>query len=282
MRRFQELKNRFEPPNPNNRWDFPLFEVDMTPSNNANATVNAPPEVVSSSSSMPLPDTVLTKVLETAAAASSTATTTEAATAVVAPVSGATKGSFRKVPKKGAPAVSHSTQEPSVDAVSYKLETSSLSTEAVPATSSAPSADIVALTFSGRSLDGSTASASTEKLRPEDCCEQVHKFLHSAVAPMSNPATVATPHASADLLYLLDKISQDVMKTIIAHQIADTSLSNPLVFREYDRVLELHRIVSMAELQRHRRHFIKVNTQIPPRNEIIIGSAFIDFLALQL
>jgi hypothetical protein len=223
-----------------------------------------------------LPDTVLTKVLE-AAMTTDDASSPGASTSMPKP-----KGSFRKAPKKGAQPT-QGEGEVIIDAISQKLDASSLSAPSEPNSVSATASDVATaaapLTFSGRSLEGSLGS---DKLRPEECCEQVYRFLHSAVAPMPNPATVATPHANADLLYLLDKISQDVMKAIIAHQNADTSLSNPLVFREYDRVLELHRIVSMAELQRHRRHFIKVNTQIPPRNEIVIGAAFIDFLALQL
>lgn len=226
-----------------------------------------------------LPDTVMTKVLETATAAD------VASPAASLPMP-KQQGSFRKAPKRGAQPI-QGTDETGVSTICYKAEAASVASLSGSGSTAATTPDDTAttasaatpLTFSGRSLEESLGS---DKLRPEECCEQVYRFLHSAVAPMPNPATVAMPHASADLLYLLDKISQDVMKAIIAHQNADTSLSNPLVFREYDRVLELHRIVSMAELQRHRRHFIKVNTQIPPRNEIIIGAAFIDFLALQL
>lgn len=146
------------------------------------------------------------------------------------------------------------------------------------------------LTFSGTVREDTSLAAETslveavtaEISRPEQCCELLHEFIKTAVAASMNPATVSTPHLKANMLYLLDKISQQIVATIVNHQNNAANATDPLLFTEYDRALELYRTVSLAELQRHRRQFVKVNSQIPPSNQIDIGASFIEFLALQL
>ena len=60
------------------------------------------------------------------------------------------------------------------------------------------------------------------------------------------------------------------------------TLGTPLVFSDYDRSLALHRHVGLAELQRHRRQFVKANIYMPPSSPAIAGATFIDFLSLHL
>jgi hypothetical protein len=195
---------------------------------------------------------------------------------------------FRRAPNKAAPAAAPSDLPAPVPAVSQ-------TGPADPAPAPAPAAldpKHQKLTFSGTVREDAAASAAGSALgaeagesidnSPDQCCKRILAFIKTAVAPPPNPATVATPHLKANMLYLLDKISQDIMTGIVRHQNNAANAYDPLLFTEYDRALELHRIVSLAELQRHRRQFVKVNSQIPPRNEIDIGAYFIDFLALQL
>lgn len=54
------------------------------------------------------------------------------------------------------------------------------------------------------------------------------------------------------------------------------------MFQDFDRTLALHRHVGLAELQRHRRQFVKTNSSAPPDDFHILGSLFLDFLALNL
>jgi tRNA uridine 5-carbamoylmethylation protein Kti12 len=55
-----------------------------------------------------------------------------------------------------------------------------------------------------------------------------------------------------------------------------------LLFPEYDRSLALHRHVGLAELQRHRRQFVKASSYLPPASQQDAGATFLDFLALHL
>jgi tRNA uridine 5-carbamoylmethylation protein Kti12 len=79
----------------------------------------------------------------------------------------------------------------------------------------------------------------------------------------------------------LDRTSQRIIQLIAAHQ-TETVEGTPLKFAEFDRELTLHRHAGLAELQRHRRQFVKINGQHPPGSSKAVGASFIDFLALQL
>lgn len=59
-------------------------------------------------------------------------------------------------------------------------------------------------------------------------------------------------------------------------------IGTPLIFQDFDRTLALHRHVGLAELQRHRRQFVKTNSNMPHTSPNALGSAFIDSLALNL
>lgn len=275
--RFFELRQRFEAPNSSNRWDFPLFHVDMTPagfdsrqfeavlSGLASAAVSTPPSESLSAANQPPPVPVSGIIVE--------------------PVN-KKPSAFRRTPRK---TVEPSADPPAIDVEIGQLPVGELS---VPITT-VFTPKHQKLTFSGTVRDDYTASSASviadtsenflaEDASPEHCCELIRNFIKTAVAPAPNPATVATPHLKANMLYLLDKISQEVVTTIVNHQNISANATDPLLFTDYDRALELHRVVSLAELQRHRRQFVKVNAQIPPCNQIDIGSSFIEFLALHI
>ena len=276
MFRFFELRQRFEAPNSSNRWDNPLFHVNMTPSTK---------------------DAILEDLKKNLKAVSSTLVSSPAGNAVNMPpqppepsnsndASAPKKSAFRRAPNKKRVEPTQSVPATVSDDAAV-LET----TESSPPSSSAV-ADLKSqkLTFSGtvREEVSQPASADSSSLTDGDdisieaCCDRIAQFIKTAVAPPPNPATMPTPHLKADMLYLLDKTSQDVVTTIIRHQSSAANSTDPLLFVEYDRALEIHQVVSMAELQRHRRQFIKMNSQIPPSNEADVGALFIDFLALQL
>ena len=61
-----------------------------------------------------------------------------------------------------------------------------------------------------------------------------------------------------------------------------TFIGTPLIFQDFDRTLALHRHVGLAELQRHRRQFVKTNGNMSQSTSKVLGSAFIDCLALNL
>jgi Chromatin associated protein KTI12 len=59
-------------------------------------------------------------------------------------------------------------------------------------------------------------------------------------------------------------------------------VGTPLIFQDFDRTLALHRHVGLAELQRHRRQFVKTHSNMPASASTSLGSSFIDCLATYL
>jgi len=116
----------------------------------------------------------------------------------------------------------------------------------------------------------------------EETFTKMDEYFGGAVAAPPNSSTIATQRANADLLYELDRVSQQIIQVIVAHQTEGMVEGTPLKFVEYDRALTLNRHTGLAELQRYRRQYVKINGQHPPTSSKAIGTSFIDFLALHL
>jgi tRNA uridine 5-carbamoylmethylation protein Kti12 len=115
----------------------------------------------------------------------------------------------------------------------------------------------------------------------EEAFPTILNYFQTASIPVPNSSTVVAPHAQADLLYELEKVTQQIVQLISLHQ-KDCVEGTPIIFSDYNRTLTLLRLVSMAELQRHKKHFVKSNGQLPPSNAVLIGTAFLDYLASQI
>ena len=117
--------------------------------------------------------------------------------------------------------------------------------------------------------------------------ENILNYFTTSAAPVPHSSTVPTPHADAQLLYLLDSISQEIAHLLLNHQKESEALlgpngSSPLLLETYQRTVTLPRHITISEMQRHRRQYVKMNSQHPPASAIAIGSTFIDFLLSQL
>lgn len=116
---------------------------------------------------------------------------------------------------------------------------------------------------------------------PESACVDIFKFFDKASTPVGTLATKLVRHADADLLYILDTTSQLIVQAVMNHQQIHSD-GTPLIMKEYGKSVPLNRRVTLLELQRHRRQFVKMNGQHPPNSSIDAGSKFIDFLNNQL
>jgi tRNA uridine 5-carbamoylmethylation protein Kti12 len=105
--------------------------------------------------------------------------------------------------------------------------------------------------------------------------------LSSAPLPAPSCSTITPLHAQANLLYELDRTSASITQQLVAHQ-AESGEGVALRLPIYDRALALHRHASVAELQRLRRQWVKINAQHPPSSIEAIGASFVDFLAVHL
>ena len=125
-----------------------------------------------------------------------------------------------------------------------------------------------------------------------------------------NSSTISVPRVHAGLLHELDRTSQNITQRIVTHQTDNVEgtpcpsstcsffiftihaklnpqrkqlqLGTPLIFQDYHRTLTLHRHVGLAELQRHRRQFVKTYSSMSQSSPDFLGSAFIDSLSSSL
>ncbi|MCL4419857.1 KTI12 family protein, partial [Patescibacteria group bacterium] len=135
------------------------------------------------------------------------------------------------------------------------------------------------ISFSGSLV--STSDDFSQFVYYEDVLQNILDHLSTASVPVPNSSTVTPLHAQADLLYELDRTSQEIIQLIMTHQ-SESSEGTPLKLLDYDRSFTLHRPIALSELQRYRRQFVKVNGQHPPTTTKAIGASFIDYLALQI
>ena len=227
----KDLRLRFEVPSEKNKWDCPLFKVNMTPA-----------EHVTSSSSAAEP-----------------ANSAHADEYIIAPEA-TVFSSFRK--KGGSGSSSNSTVVSR--AASTTIPVDPLHSKAIYVSGSLAQVKV---------MSGSS---------PAESAAAIHKFLVGAPLPVPNSATAHMARSDTDLLYELDRVSQRVTQTLMTHQ-AECLEGTPVVFSEYQRTMTLHRHVGLAELQRHRRQFVKVSAGLAGyRGATEIGAGYVDYLSVQL
>lgn len=182
-------------------------------------------------------------------------------------------------PSAAAPKVFKSSWKPKKknSEVSSELSADSRGTETLPSNEVLESPSILSISGSAVSYadDLNTFSDLMDVLTP------MKEYLLTTNLPLPNSSTVSAQHGQAHLLYELDRTSQKITQAIMAHQ-AEALEGTPLKFSEFDRALTLNRHISLAELQRYRSQFVKVNSQHPPHSSVAVGVSFIEFLAVHL
>lgn len=139
------------------------------------------------------------------------------------------------------------------------------------------------ISFSGTDAAPSSSSSLQGFQSIDQALPAVLQYLLGAAAPVPNSSTITLQRATPALLYELDRVSQCVIERLVAHQAeAAVVVGTPLKFHEYDRAITLTHHVSLAELQRYRRQYVKINGSHPPLSSQAIGTSFIDYLALHI
>lgn len=301
----KQLRMRYEFPNDKNRWENPLFHVKM---GEMDPTADAPPSIstpVSQAAADSSPDGVPQTVFEKVS---------DATAKPVAPK----KSSWKP---KGSKKIAETVATTAVAVATMHVDPKGSGETGVWFSGSHVKQPV--FTSSGESGD----SGALQDFSPAAVCQRVLNFIYSSsvtggatgstsgnkgnlpasvhpspAGQMPNASTMSMPHVQANILYELDRVSALVTNKIIAHvkqHPADsaftiTDVVPPLLLPEYDRVFNIHKQITVAELHRHRRQFVKVNTLCPPvihttdglsDNDSLcasLGCLYIDFLSAQL
>lgn len=259
--RFNEVWSRFETPNSSNRWDSPLFKVNIVPP--AESTIATP-----SSTSAIVINAIGTGVVSPDHLSQPMSITSNKP--VIKKSSWKPK---KKISNNNAAEAPAEAGEKEVSEAQTRISSSALAAVTTSVFQAA------ALSVSGLSL------SSSEDLSQFRSIEGQLELLkaHLCTAPLSQPnaSTIVSRRGDADLVYELDRTSQHIAQLVLTHQTGNLE-GTPIKFVEYERALTLPRHISNAELQRIRNQFVKMHSHHPPPTSIAIGTAFIEYLALYL
>ncbi|XP_029992576.1 protein KTI12 homolog [Sphaeramia orbicularis] len=107
--------------------------------------------------------------------------------------------------------------------------------------------------------------------------DAISDALFKRKAPPPNQSTQSQPLSSANFLYELDKITQDVLMAIFNAQ--KTSVPGDLVsVPGATEKIELTRSINMAELRKLRRQFISYTKMHPTENTGQLANMFVQYL----
>ena len=244
-----DLRLRFEEPNYKNRWDNPLFTINMTPNKDKIDEVEKSLKLLSvEDNTQQQPQSQPIK-----------------------------KSSWQKKDKNKIISIDNSNKDNEI--INPYLSTATTTTPS-SLSSSSSSTTLKTIFFSGTEK---SAQDTVSGMSSNDAFEQIWDHFIGASVPLPNSSTIAAPKGDAERLYELDRISQLITQTMIQHQI-DFNEGDPVIFTEYDRTITLHRHVSLNELQRHRRQYVKITGQYASNytTNKEIGASFIDILDVQL
>jgi len=238
-----DLRLRFEEPNSKNRWDNPLFTINMTPIIQEKCEI---PNIELKLQSLSIDQSQSQEVIK--------------------------KSSWQKKDKNKTLILKNSDNESVNDNMTSISIPSSISLNST--------SNLKTIFFSGteKSVKDTVTGISSD-----DAFDQIWNHFVGASVPLPNSSTISAPKGDAERLYELDRISQLITQTMIQHQI-DFNEGDPIIFPEYDRTITFHRHVSLVELQRHRRQFVKITGQYASNYTTTkeIGASFIDFLDVQI
>ena len=261
---FHDLRLRFERPQEKNRWDSPLFHVNMTPE--AERSKSPENDFSAAASSIKLTP-------------QSTSNSIDAQPTQQSTVFKRTIFKSKKAPAIIATSAADNANFGSLMSLSTSVIEDVNDTDRRSRNGSGATGDGTSLSISGSTTSRSRIGGG---LRPTEIIQQILSFLETAIAPPTNASTNPKVHASADLLYQLDQVSQKIVTMIMNHQRDAVCEGTPIVLNEFERTCVFNRHISVAELQRHRRQFVKVHTNHPPSAGVDVGAVFVDFLAQQL
>ncbi|KAG4302624.1 hypothetical protein PCANB_001164 [Pneumocystis canis] len=107
--------------------------------------------------------------------------------------------------------------------------------------------------------------------------DQIWDIISSTKIILPNASTVIKPVPASDYLFELDKITHEIVNTIMENQKINGPGSEVKIISINQSIILPNNIVTMSKLQRIRRQFINLNRiQIPSRNRI--QEIFVEFL----
>ena len=291
----ESLIGRYEPPDERNRWDKPLYKIDLRPPDVRSASLAG--EVLNQSvynmhnlseaiASLPLPDDSAENALPVLASGD-----TDAANGV--PKKGSAASTFKRAvfkrPSKDANGVNDApkTVVPSVRTTPLTAEALASLVEASGAPETKECCEST-ISDSVPVKDRKSAKSDSKETEPQlKSIEQqiddiLDSFLSNVHRLQGGASTRQHVASDADALDKVDALTQQLLNAIQTAQDKSTSATGQLVisFKATTLFLDLRRRVSATELRRIRRQYIQWVSTNPPENgsELEIAKSFLAYI----
>jgi protein KTI12 len=256
----QQLIQRYEPPDDRNRWDKPLYRVDLRPENSVTANPELAQNVLSQSvyNMHSLSDAIGGGTVAGATSSDADATVKPEAKPATAKKSTFKRAVFKR-PTKPVPSGNNTVPEANPQ----------------PATTNAPTED------------NKEEDASKKVLSLEDRIDEIlDSFLGNKNKPLKEGASTRQHvQSDANVLHNVDTVTQQVCSSITVAQNKSTTVIAKLqiVVRDQVLYLECHRKLPLTELRRLRKQYIQWVVLHPPEDtsERGIAQSFLQYIETQ-
>jgi protein KTI12 len=260
----QELIQRYEPPDDRNRWDKPLYRVDVRPVDSVTGDPALAQNLLSQSvyNMHSLSDAIGKGGTDADADASANATVSPEIAPPVTTKKPTFKRAVFKRPTKPAPTADDDT------VIAANLPQ--------PVTTSAPAPD----------TKQDDASGTKKVLSLEDRIDEIlDSFLLNTKALKEGASTRQHVASDANVLHNVDSVTQQVCSSITVAQNKSTVSTGKLQITVRDKVLylEFHRRLPLTELRRLRKQYIQWVGLHPPEDttERGIAKSFLQYIETQ-
>ncbi len=107
--------------------------------------------------------------------------------------------------------------------------------------------------------------------------DEIHAALYARKAPPPNQSTMNTPLSATNFLYELDRITQEIITSILEAQKTSFVGDKMHVGNSSEKVL-LTKMFNMAELRRLKRQFLTYTKMHPIEDTGKIGNMFVQYI----
>ena len=290
---WEALVQRYEPPDERNRWDKPLYPINVQPDQEGAQETEALAKSVYNmhdlSAVLTAPSPTTLSSTDTPNSATRTVATTNTTTATVAPPKKAPKARFKRA-KKPVPATANA-------------PTTSIAASTSPPqqpSQSSSSGPILTDTNADSSADSNNSTTATNNQKPprksveEQVDEMLKDFLQSSKLQQGMSTQQFVAHENADILHLVDGVSQHICRAIQREAqptpITNNTLTISVTLPRQAEATALQVDVRLCSpsnkghLAAWRRQYMKWTALHPPSSSSIpeMAQAFCDYLQAQI
>jgi protein KTI12 len=288
----QELVTRYEPPDERNRWDKPLYTVDVAPLLSSSSSPSATTTTTENDASKAATTDALQRSVynmhdlekSLVGEKATTTETTTLSTTASAPKKRPVKSAFQRATKPKAAAIASTTDENASDAATKGAATITT----ITATTDDSTASHLLTTRSTETTNDASNNNNqeTKKTLDEQLDEILDSFLRKVQPLKEGMSTRRHEAGDANVLQELDSITQLIVSAVSTAQNSRTA--GKLVINETTNgmtfSMDYKRPIALTELRRLRKQYLQWVANHPPDDttERGIATSFLQYIDAQL